>query len=181
MPSNAYRYHRLQAALLAVLLTFQSVGWFLAWDLAQVGAHDAAQQELAQEKTPDLRLTLPAVELPSLRVGAKEIRWNGHLYDVRRAQVFGDSVRLELYHDAKEEALCNTLCDVLFASSNHSGPLPHPQMWLAKWLGACFLHPGIATHFPIPVAGQSARALFSYLFPTPQSAPGIFSPPPELA
>jgi len=181
MPSNAYRHHRLLAALLAVLLTFQSVGWFLAWDLAQDGAHDAAQRGLTQKKTPDLRLTLLAVDLPSLRVGAKEIRWNGHLYDVRRARVFGDSVQLELYHDAKEEALSHTLSDLLLASSDHSSPLPHQQMWLAKWLGACFLHPGIATHWPIPAAGQSARALFSYLFPTPQSAPGIFSPPPELA
>ena len=169
---------RIAAALLVGLLAFQAVGWLVAWHTARWEARFSAQQVLFEENTPVSTLTLPAAALPALRIGKREIRYAGRLYDIRSAQPLGDSVRLELYHDQHEEALFNALGTLLSPPRDASSP-PSPVLsWLAKWLGATFVMPDT---LGLSVWAELAQPplLFSAKPLTAQQEPGVFGPPPE--
>jgi len=176
----AFRHHALLLViLLTTLLAFQAAGWLTAWNVARMDAHFSAQQILFQDNTPVSSITLLATDLPALRVGKREIRLNGGLYDIRSTHVQGDSVRLELYHDWHEEQLFKILSRVL--SSDDDGPSASSalQIWLAKWLGASFLVPQQPICPTATLALPPGVAIFTFLSPAAQSIPGTFSPPPE--
>jgi hypothetical protein len=167
------------ALALAALLAFQAVGWFLAWGIQQSVAWHSAQRALSKPDTPFREITLHRTDFQKMKVGKKEIRLEGHLFDVRCAEKIGDSLRLSLYHDAAEEALFDTLGQLLSpgGGSKAASALPLAR-WLAQWLLASYLlprppalvrtEPSVAcAHFSAPAAKEA------------QAAPGIFSPPPE--
>lgn len=132
------------AALLA-LLAFQTMGWFVAWDLARTDARRCAAHILRQPKTQTHWRVLAPDALHRARVGKREIRLGGHLYDIRRAVPRGDSLLVELYHDAREEALLdalNALLQPAWATAFHTLPGPAPlHLTLLKWMGSAFLVP----------------------------------------
>ena len=160
------------AALLA-LLAFQTMGWFVAWDLARMDARRSAGHILQQPKTQTHWRVLTPDALRRARVDKREIRLGGHLYDIRATIPRGDSLLVELYHDAREEALLDALHTLLqpaWATAFNTLPGPAPlHLLLLKWLGNVFLVPDEllllpdrldwATHFfPCPLPG-SQRAL----------------------
>jgi hypothetical protein len=171
-------FHRFAAALLIGLLAFQGLGWFIAWHTARWEAFFSAQQVLSEENTPVSSVTLPMSLLPALQVGKKEIRYQGRLYDIRSSHLVGDSVRLVLYHDQREEALFNALGSLLSPSRDASSSLPSVLSWLAKWLSTTFVVPDALALRAWAELGQTPL-LFSAKSLAAQQEPGILGPPPE--
>lgn len=165
-------------AALAALLVFQAAGWFLALGVLQIQAKNTARFAMHQRETPLETVTLAASFLQKIRVGKKEIRLEGRLYDIKNQTFKGDSVALVLYHDKHEEALLDAAGKLLSPSGGsnaaHSLPL---QNWLAKWLGSAFLIPSRPV---LPIYSEQISAVsFHYLLLETQAATGRFSPPPE--
>jgi hypothetical protein len=166
-------------SVLAALLVFQAAGWFLACGILQFQAKKVAHIALDLPETPLQTVTIPADLLPKIRVGKKEIRLDGRLFDIKNQTVKGDSIRLTLYHDRREQAVLDALGSLLSlgdgSNTAHSLPL---QSWLAKWLGSAFLLP-VATALALPMDEFFAH-FFACLLPVAQTAPSCFSPPPEF-
>ncbi len=116
--------------------------------------------------------------LTALQVGKKEIRYQGRLYDIRSSHLVGDSVRLVLYHDQREEALFNALGSLLSPSRDASSSLPSVLSWLAKWLSTTFVVPDALAFCLWVESAQSPLPVFAPTLAT-QQEPGIFGPPPE--
>ncbi|HNL11286.1 MAG TPA: hypothetical protein PKM44_12290, partial [Turneriella sp.] len=91
------------------LLTFQSGGWFMAWHIARQEARQIARTAAPPADRRLYRITLSLRNLEQARVDKKEIRLNGHLYDIRSLEQHGDSATVSLYHDTREEALFSAL------------------------------------------------------------------------
>lgn len=175
MPFSHRHWNTCTAFVLAILLLFQSVGWFLTWGILQLEAKTSAHIAINRRETPLQTLTLPNNVLSKIHVGKKEIRHEGRLYDIKSKKVLGDSVALILYHDRHEEAVLDALGSLIAPGDSHpSLPL---QNWLAQWLGAAFLLPQMA--LPAIPSKCFLRHCFTSCLPAAQSAPGCFSPPPE--
>jgi hypothetical protein len=171
--------HLVAAFALSALLAFQAVGWFLAWGIQQSGAWHDAQRALSSPETPFREITLHHADIQKIKVGRKEIRLEGRLFDIRCAEKIGDSLRLSLYHDAAEEALLDALGQLLQpGGGSKAASAPPLARWLAQWLHAAYLlpRPPVLVHFEPP----TARAHFGAPAPwKAQAAPSIFAPPPE--
>jgi len=179
MPRPLQFWKNSAISALATLLLFQAGGWFLASGILQMQAKMAAHATLHRRETPIETVTLAANFLSKIRVGKKEIRLEGRLYDIKSQAINGDSVTLQLYHDRHEEAVLDAVGKLLSpgAGSNAAHSLPL-QNWLAKWLGSAFLLPTMTLELP-----QNLCEIFSppfhFLPLLAQNAPGCFSPPPE--
>jgi len=164
--------------LLFVLMLFQAMGWLLAWCLAQAQARKEATQNMLQVAAPMLHLACSEADFRQNKVGRKEIRWEGHLYDIKSITKQGDSLRLTLHHDEREERLFFMLGKLLHPQKalHPSAPMPLLQ-WLVNWLITVYLLPE-ALPFAQKMASSPLLATFFYLFSLP-SAPAlrIFSPP----
>lgn len=174
----SHLYRRYAAALLVGLLAFQAAGWLVAWHTTHWEARFSAQQALLGKNTPLRHLTLPIAALSALRVGKKEIIYEGRLYDIRSAHSVGDSVRLELYHDRHEEHLYALLGRVIASDGEDPAPAPF-QIWLAKWLGTVFLVPEGPPVVRATPRVQVPLRLFEYMLQMPQTVPGVLTPPPD--
>jgi hypothetical protein len=179
--SRPLRFWKISAvAALAALLLFQAGGWFLASSILQIQAKTVAHFTMLRRETPLETVTLAASFLSKIRVGKKEIRLEGRLYDIKNQTVKGDSVTLQLYHDKHEEAVLDAVGKLLSpgggSNAAHSLPL---QNWLAKWLVSVFLLPLTEpeTRF---FTDEFFSPSFHFLLLSAQQAPGCFSPPPEL-
>jgi len=176
---NQQRYS-LTAVLLTVLIAFQAAGWLLAWQGLLVGAKMEAQRTLLQEGTAFRQQIFHKDFIEKVKVGRKEIVLNGQLFDYKILSEQGDSLRISLLHDHKEEALFGVLGHVFKSEkgsrSDRSMPL---TQWLAKWLCATFTLPQKPA-----LPSEIALFLLNQNFDAPilktQSTPGIFAPPPEL-
>ena len=161
--------------VLAALLLFQAGGWFLASGILQMQAKTVAHFTMHCRETPLETVTLASSFLSKIRVGKKEIRLEGRLYDIKNQIINGDSVTLQLYHDRHEEAVLDAVGKLLSPDTAHSLPL---QNWLAKWLSSTFLLPTMTLEL-----SQNLCEIFSphfhFLPLLAQNAPGCFSPPPE--
>lgn len=162
--------------MLTLLLVFQAAGWLLVGGMMQFQAKSAAHIAMDLPQTPLINVTLPLNVIQQIRVGKKEIRLNGNLYDIKRQTVSGDSATLILYHDRHEQAVVDALSGILAASPVTASLSLHH--WLAKWLGAAFLPPLAAPEIRLHHGEFSAR-FFHCLLPVKQCAQGCFSPPPE--
>ena len=176
------RHWKIGAVLaFSALLTFQAAGWFLAWGILQFEAKTAAHIAMYRRETPIETATIPTALLSKIRVGKREIRLEGRLYDIVSQKVIGDSVALRLYHDRHEEAVHDTFLHLLRpgGSAPHAAPTQPLQNWLAQWLGSVFLVP----QTPEIATPQAVLFLhrFTCLLPVAQFAPGCFSPPPKDA
>lgn len=167
-------------AALAALLVFQAAAWSLALSILQYQAKTAAHAALHRRETPLQTVTLAAGFLSKIRVGKKEIRLDGKLYDIKNQIVAGDSVKLLLYHDRYEEALLDGLDNLFVSGGNNSGAaqIPNLENWLAKWFGATYLLP----ETPELIQRQDIffRHFFISILPVAQAEPDCFSPPPEF-
>ncbi len=179
MPCTFRHHATLFVAFLTTLLAFQAIGWLMAWDVARMEVHSSVQRVLAQNNPPVSSFTLALHDLPAFRVGKKEVRISGHLYDIRSMHPQGDSVRLELYHDRHEEQLFKMLGLMLLQEDNEYSPYHSIQIWLAKWLGSSFLMPQQPLLPQTTAAVLSHRAIFNFLSPAAQAIPGTSYPPPE--
>lgn len=178
--SNTARHWKIAAVFVPVaLLVFQAAGWFLACGVMQFQAKKVAHVAMSLPETPLQTVVLPAELLPKIRVGKKEIRLDGKLFDIKNQTVKGDSITLVLYHDKHEEAVLNAIGSLLSPRSGsnaaHSLPL---QNWLAKWLGSAFLLPPIAPEIRFDSCEIFSPTFYCLLL-LAQNAPSGFSPPPE--
>ena len=99
----------LASVFLLVLVVAQGLGWMLAWQCMQWQAKTAAEALQLQQKTPVRSVILSQDFYRQAKVGAREIRLNGDLYDIHSRELKGDSIRLELHHDKAEQALLSIL------------------------------------------------------------------------
>lgn len=168
------------SGLLLALLVFQCAGWLVAWHVARHEACWTMRREIFAPETALRHVTLLAAELPRLRVDRHEIRFEGGLYDIRAQVVQGDSVRLTLYHDIREERLYEVLGSLLQPEPSSSAPHSPLRAWWAQWFGANYLLP----ESPAPprlLEKPRATHFFPFLLPVAQEAPECSSPPPERA
>ncbi len=167
------------ATCLAVLISCQSVGWLLAWQGFQYVAGIDGQRALGQIENGLTEATFHRDFFQSIKLEAEEIRLNGQLFDYRILAKKGDSLQVVLYHDRKEEALFGFLGMVLQAEKSGNDLRSMPvAIWLAKWLGTAFLLPERPALLPSSTRPLNELIVFNCLIQA-QSAPGIFSPPPE--
>lgn len=168
------------AAALSALLLFQAGGWFLACGILQFQAKKVAHVALDLPETPLCTVTIPVDLLPEIRVGKKEIRLDGRLFDIKNQTVNGDSVTLRLYHDHHEEAVLNVIGQLLAPGSGpNTAHFLLFQNWLAQWLCAAFLLPSAAPGVQFG-PDEMVPASFDCFMRHAQNAPDCFSPPPEF-
>lgn len=165
------------ATALYALLVFQAAGWFLASGMMQFQAKKVAHVAMNLPETPFCTVTIPVELLSKIRVGKKEIRLDGKLYDIKNQTVQGDSVTLRLYHDRHEEAILDALSGLILPGEGPNAALPL-QNWLVRWLGSAFLPPTLTVLNWTPIVFSTHS--FACLLPAAQNTPGCFSPPPEL-
>ncbi len=149
------------------------MGWFLAWQGVQWQAKIAAHKVLFQENTAVSVVTLTQDFYQQSKVGKREIRLNGNLYDIRSSEVKGDSIRLVVYHDKHEQALYALLGIHFSQLDSATDGKPQPiSVLVAQWLGAAFVAPDVV-EMPVAEIDQS-RAEFHWRFP---ETSGIHIPP----
>lgn len=169
------------AVLFTALIAFQSVGWLLAWQGLRFGAKIEAQKALFHGGKDFQQGTFHKDFIEKIKVGRKEIVLDGQLFDYKILSVQGDSLRISLFHDQKEQALLSVLGHVFKSErdpgSQHSMPL---TLWLAKWLSATFILP-VKSVLPAETVLFLLRQAFHIQFSKAQFAPGVFAPPPESA
>lgn len=166
--------HRKTAVLAALLalLAFQASGWLVAWQAARFDARRTAGAMLHQPETETCRVTLTTTALANARVDNREIRLHGRLFDIRSAEPCGDSVRLLLYHDVREEALYEALGNLLAPAFCNNPAVPATSapfyLFLLNWMHAAFLLPEMPAwrlnnsveqqnHFPFLIPGSQLR------------------------
>ena len=157
-----YRSGR-SALILFVLILFQGLGWLLTWQAIQWQAKLAAQSALFQEDTPVREDILQQDFFQQSKVGKREIRLEGNLYDIRSSELLGDSIKLVLYHDWHEQMLYSVLGIHFSRLDRSTGSEPQPlSVWVAQWLGSAFILP---TEFTITLAERSrGKSCFSLAF-----------------
>lgn len=154
--------------LLSLLLTL-SVGQFGATALVLV-RHQRGQRraEALRTRTRNgegtvglTHLTVPAAELNGsgarlTRVGRREVRFGGHLYDVVLEEQRGDTLHLWIHWDREEETAVGQLAEAFEGAARPTGiaPIPPP---LAN-LHLLYLFPAPATLHP-PFPGRIPYAL----------------------
>lgn len=159
---------------LGTLLAFQAAGWYFFWGTLTVEAKISAERTFSSPQSPLQHLTISAHDLARQWVGKREIRWEGRLYDVLRQRPQGDSVRLEVYHDQREEALFRTLHSLLAAKQPTTTPL---RSWLLHWVGGVYLLPLLPV---LPQPPKSYVAVhFRYQLLAAQYWPAQLHPPPK--
>ena len=168
------------AVCLTAIIAFQSVGWLLAWQGLQFGARIEAQRVLFQGKNSIPERSFQQAFFQKIKIGRKEIRLDGQLFDFRILSETSDSVRVALFHDRHEQALLSTLGLVFQTEDNPNNPaIPPMVLWLAKWLGSAFLLPEKPSFSP-GFEPRFQQQSFTALFFMAQFAPGVFAPPPEV-
>lgn len=166
------------ACSLAALFLFQAAGWFLAWSILQYQAKTAAFIALSRKETTFQTFTFSAQRLHAIRIGKKEIRYEGRLYDIKSQIARGDSVQLVVYHDRHEERLIKTLGS-LFLTGKDTGSAQSAALflWLAKCLGSVFLPPSVPG---IAIPDYAFwYPCFDLLLYTGQCKPDCALPPPR--
>lgn len=149
------------------------MGWFLAWQGLQWQAKIAAHTALFKDKTVVTTVTLAQKQYQKTKVGKREVRLNGNLYDIRSSIEKGDSIQLVVYHDKREQALFDLLGTHFSQHESATDDKPRPiSLLVAQWLGAAFLPPDVAT-MPLLTQNQH-KALFYWRFPR---SSGIHVPP----
>lgn len=133
-----------------------------------------AEKTFSVAQAPLQHLTISAADLAQRWIGKREIRLADHVYDVLDQIPQGDSVRLELYHDQKEEALFQTLSSLL--STDHSTALPL-RTWLLQWMGGVYLLP----ESPVLPRRLDTQVIscFHYRLMNAQHQPSQLIPPPK--
>lgn len=158
-------------------MLFQGIGWRLVWMQAQHTARGESRQPERTARKEIFRITLHGDDWEKNRVEDKELRWEGHLYDVKSRQIQGDSVVLLLHHDAKEERLLALLEHILRPPAPFSSvPGPFLELW-RTWMATVYLMPDMPD-WHLYSAPSPAKSAFFYvgLRSLPLSE-DIFSPP----
>ncbi len=161
---------------LGLLLAFQAAGWYMSWSILMLDAKITATKTLAQPLEPVRQCTIAVQDLKHLWVGKREIRYGGRLYDVRRQVVQGDSVRLEIYHDAHEEALLRQLSQLLATGKDD---VKFHFQWLSQLLVASYLLP-VLPDLPVLPGEYVPCTGFSYQLICAQQEPAQQGPPPKF-
>lgn len=121
------------------LLLFQMAGWILLWQMAQSNARQQAAWQMAKDEKSLEHIQLSKEALAAARVGRKEIRIDGRLYDIHSQRFFADSVHLVVYRDHAEESILNKIGSYFNSKDPQSGAL-FQGLW-SKWAGWTYLLP----------------------------------------
>lgn len=169
---KAIHISRRSAVLLLGLVLFQGIGWLLAWQILQWEAGYTARERLNRQET-DLRTIRVSKDFfQQNRIGEREIRLNGELFDIRSIENLSDTLSMTLYHDQAEEALFDALGSRLNRPSDAaSQPLTN---WLLDSFSLVFIIPA-GPVLPESVPGKTA---FTWHFGFDSIAPApLFIPP----
>ncbi|MFN0033725.1 MAG: hypothetical protein ACKVUS_01575 [Saprospiraceae bacterium] len=180
MPTSSHSRQYLAAIFLASLVAFQSTGWLLVWQGLQLGARHEAQRSLSRMEKALPENTFHKDFFQKIKIGRKEILFNGQLFDYRILWENSDSIRLALYHDQYEQGLLSALGQVFEPKGSVEAGSPPPiAQWLAQCVGSAFLLPEKPGLFPSVEARLQKHNFISLLFKA-QFVPSVFAPPPEL-
>lgn len=151
------------------------MAWVVAWQEARL----CQRSILYAPETAAEIVTIHRQEYACQRIGAHEIQRQGRLYDIRWKAQQGDSVRLALCHDAREQALLQALQTTLIPSQNDTpaGPL---RAWLNHWLNAAFM-PSSPPEWRLQTPERERTAYRKPSLPEAQAAPAFVGPPPRSA
>ncbi len=114
-------------------------GWILLWQMAQSNARQQAAWQMAKDVKSLEHIQLSMDALAAARVGRKEIRIDGRLYDIHSQRFFADSVHLVVYRDQAEESILNKIGSYFNSKDPQSGAL-FQGLW-SKWAGWTYLLP----------------------------------------
>jgi hypothetical protein len=178
MPSNIRSYPTVWIYLLLFLMAFQAFGWLMILQGVQWHVKNQAECLVSRETTPIKTCTIPLQLFENIRVGRREVRLEGQLFDIKSITPLQDSVRLELYHDQTEEKLIRHWESLWAGHSSDHTSAQHPDFWLAKWLGSAFI-PSLQDDFKLIAVPVCATAVYHWQPCTAQTAPGVLSPPPK--
>ncbi len=118
-----FLFHRFQVLLLSLLICFQALGWQLLWQMKQLEVYRAASHAMMDSNNLISDQVIDLATFHSARIGSREIKLNGHLYDIESKQIKGDSVYLTLYRDDPEAYLFSILFSDHVAGSKANTPL----------------------------------------------------------
>ena len=124
---------------LLFLLLFQMAGWILLWQMAQSNARQQAAWQMAKDVNSLEHIQLSKDALAAARVGRKEIRIDGRMYDIHSQRFFADSVHLLVYRDHAEESILKRIGSYFSSKDSQSGAL-FQGLW-SKWAGWAYLVP----------------------------------------
>ncbi len=179
MPNNIRSYPTVWIYLLLFLMAFQALGWLMVLQGIQWDVRRQAEYLISQETTPINTRTIPFHLFENIRVGRREIRLEGHLYDIKSVTHIQDSVRLELYHDRAEEKLVRHWRAFWSGSQESNSPTNQTNVLLVKWMGSIYLElqqSDFALNILLP---HAQRPPHWQAYTAAQSAPSVLSPPPE--
>lgn len=120
----------------------------VVWEY-QITAVRYIGQQLRDEVVQTNTITLSITDWQSVRIDKKEIRLSGLMYDVRSSKIQGDSIKLVVVRDQKEESLL-ALGHRFFHQNNH--PTTHHSTCVAilQFFNIPFLVPqDLTPHFTI--------------------------------
>lgn len=160
-------------------MLLQGIGWRLVWMQAQYTARSESRQPEQTAQKEIFKITLHGDDWEKNRVEHKEIRWKGHLYDVKSRQIQGDSVVLLLHHDAKEERLLALLEHILRPPAPFSSMSGHSLELWRTWMATVYLRPEIPGWHLYNGSSQVKSTFFYVGLRSLPFSEDIFSPPWE--
>lgn len=171
-----------QTAILLALLVFQTVGWLALWQLARQEARYHAEEVMRIQREHLVERILSTSNYRKSRAGKRELRLDGHMFDIASEEHRGDSVRLLLYRDIREEQLYSKMSQLLAPAfdagpQSASGP-PTLYILLAKWLQSAVLPPD-PTGLTCLATNESSVDLPEPGFPGDQLLLARPDPPPK--
>jgi hypothetical protein len=113
MDKNKFTY-KLILAFTAIILIFNSCGYYVAFHFQQMNVKNEAKRFIANNEGI-IKLTIIAVHSDKSKQkniiwyeDEKEFRFNNKMYDVVKKEIRGDSLYLHCFNDEKEENLLSS-------------------------------------------------------------------------
>ncbi len=97
------------SAVLLFLVILQSGGMMMCYTIQQEMIREEMREEMLRADTESELLVLTFEEYKSAKVDAREIRWDGQMFDVVSNKQEGGKVVLQVIRDHKEESLLRSL------------------------------------------------------------------------
>jgi hypothetical protein len=120
----------------------------VVWEY-QITAVRYIGQQLQDGAIPTNTITLSLTDWKSARIDKKEIRLSGLMYDVRSSKIQGDSIKLVVVRDEKEECLL-ALGHRFFHQNNQPTTHHSTRLAILQFFNIPFLVPqDLAPHFTI--------------------------------
>ncbi len=161
------------SAFILVLLVFHLAGSYVYFVVRLGEVRMTMREKLAAR--PDHQLEIVDIPHSAFRpewLEEREMKWNGKMYDIARAEALGEIVRVFCLHDEDEDGLLNFLSAVVETSQQDTRQAPGSviQFFSLKYLGAGTALP-LRTFCYLIVNHTAYQERSTSFQPDPQSPP----------